>query len=184
MAQHRLSLEVPHIVNTCILPVYDTSIYSPEVPTTCPILAITPPGFWQATQLGNRAPQFIANLSACDLGIQLSNCDNYNNVLVDGLYIIRWSLSPNDIVFVEYNHLRIATVLTTYMKILCHLNLAACEPDKETQQKIVRLQFIRTLFDAAIAKVEVAHQPEAGMQIYNYARTQLNKLGRYYNCAC
>jgi ribosome biogenesis protein Tsr3 len=106
------------------------------------------------------------------------------NVLVDGLYIIRWSVSPNNIVFVEYNHLRIATFMVTYQKILCHLSVSDCEPNKETTEKIERLQFIKTLVDAAKAKVEVSHNPGKGLTIYNYARTLLNKMGKYYNCSC
>lgn len=184
MAKHTLSLNVNDLLNTCILRIEDTSVYDPNLPVTCPTLEITPPGFWKASVLLDRTPNFIANLTACDLGIQTSNCGNTANVLVDGLYIIRWSVAPNNIVFVEYNHLRISTILTTYQKVLCALDLMGCSPDIETQQKIQELQFIRTLIDAAKAKVEVCHNPQRGLEIYNYAHRLLNKLAKTYNCAC
>ena len=45
MANHVLSLEVPTVMNTCILSIFDTSVYSPLIPVTYPILNITVPGF-------------------------------------------------------------------------------------------------------------------------------------------
>jgi len=184
MAKQSLSLDIADFLNTCIIHIVDTSIYAPSLPITCPTLEITPPGFNLPIVITNRAPLFTANITACDLGIQQSNCDNYNNFLVDGIYIIRWSVSPNEVVFVEYNHLRIATIMTTYMNVLCKLDISNCAPDIEIEQKIREAQFIKTLIDAAKAKVEIAQNPQAGMAIYNYARQRLNKLAKFYNLSC
>jgi hypothetical protein len=184
MAKQRLSLEVPDILNKCIIRVVDTSIYDPIFPVECPKLEITPPGFWQPSVFTDLDPGFTLNATACDLGIQSTNCATTMNDLVDGIYIIRWSVSPNDIVFVEYNHLRITTILTKYQKLLCCLDIANCDPPVEVQKRIQELGFIRTLIDAAKAKVEFCHNPKQGMAIYNYACTRLERLACLCNCNC
>ena len=184
MAKHRLSLDVPDILNTCILRIADTSTYSPDVPYECPQLDITVPGFWKPSPILNLPQGFIVNLTACDLGIQTTNCSTFQNDLSDGIYIIRWSVSPNDKVFVEYNYLRITMALNKYNKLLCCLDVRGCDPAPLLEQQLEDAQFIRTLLDAAKAKVEFAHEPKHGMDIYLYAMQRLNRLACACNCVC
>ncbi len=128
MAHHILSLEVPTVLNTCILSVLDTSVYSTLMPVTCPTLNVTVPGFNFSTQL-TVVPGENTILTACDLQLQTQGCDGTTlSDIPDGVYVIKYSVSPNDIVFVEYNHLRISKALNIYNNILCKLDLAACEP--------------------------------------------------------
>jgi len=175
MANHVLSLEVPTVMNACILSVIDTSVYSSLVPVTCPTLNVTPPGFSWSTQI-ELTPGFSQILTACDLLMQLEQCGEVNADLPDGVYIIKYSVSPNDIVYVEYNHLRITKALIRYNKVLCDLDLAACEPSTAVKDKLAKLQKIRMYLDAAKAKVEFCHEPQKGMTLYNYAIKLLNKL--------
>lgn len=184
MAKHVLSLEVPDLLNLCIMRIQDTSTYATNVPFDCPKLQITAPGFWQSEIITDLEEGFTVNLTACDLGLQLNNCDNYQNNLSDGLYIIKHSVAPNDIVFVEYNHLRISAALNKYQKLLCCLDGLNCDPPIEIKNKIKEAQYIRTLFDAAKAKVEFCHKPKEGMAIYKYALARLEKLACGCNCVC
>lgn len=184
MAKQQLSLEVPDILNQCIIRVIDTSIYDPLFPIECPKLEITPPGFWQPSEFTSLTPGFTLNATACDLGIQNSNCGNTFNDLSDGIYIIRWSVSPNNIVFVEYNHLRVTNLLNKYEKVLCCLDISNCDPPIEVQKKIIEAGFIKTLIDTAKAKVEFCHKPKEGMTIYQYACTRLERLACSCNCSC
>jgi len=180
MAKHVLSLEIPDVLNSCIIRVIDTSVYDPTIPLECPKLEITSPGFWEASIVPDIEPGFIENITACALGIQTTNCTTTFNTLPDGVYIARYSVSPNDIVFVEYNHLRITSALKKYSNVLCCLDIRGCDPTAEIDKFIRELQFIRTLFDAAKAKVEYCHSPKHGMDIYLYALKRLNKL----SCLC
>lgn len=184
MAKQTLSLEVPEVLNDCILRVIDLSIYDPTIPLECQKLEITPPGFWQASVIENLNPGFTANITACQLGIQTTNCTNTLNALSDGLYIIRWSVSPNDKVFVEYNHLRITEALHKYSNLLCCLDIRGYDPTVEIDNHIKELGFIRTLLDAAKAKVEVCHNPKHGMEIYVYALKRLKRLSCLCSCGC
>ena len=94
----------------------------------------------------------------------------------DGIYIIRYSVSPNSKVYVEYNHLRVTRLLTTYYEVLCDLDVQACQPDSRLQDIYAEMSYIRTMIDAAVSNVEYCESPAQGMQIYNYAKTRLNKI--------
>ena len=175
MAHHILSLEVPTVFNTCIMSILDTSVYSSSIPVTCPTLNVTVPGFNYSTQL-TVVPGDNTILTACDLQLQSVGCGDTLNELPDGIYVIKYSVSPNDLVFVEYNHLRISKALNTYNNILCNLDLAACEPPATIKQKLEKLQMAKMYLDAAKAKVEFCHEPNHGMSLYNYAVKLMNKI--------
>jgi hypothetical protein len=175
MAHHILSLEVPTVFNTCILSILDTSVYSPSIPVTCPTLNVTVPGFNYSTQL-TVVPGDNTILTACDLQLQTAGCGDTLNILPDGVYVIKYSVSPNDQVFVEYNHLRISKALNIYNDILCNLDLAACDAPEKIKQKLEKLQMAKMYLDAAKAKVEFCHEPANGMSLYNYAVKLMKKI--------
>lgn len=184
MSQHVLSLEAPDTLNECILRLIDTSIYNPDQAPTCPRLLITLPGFTTPVSLDEAffSPGFTLNLTACDLQLQTVGCGTNYDDLPDGLYIIKYSVSPNDKVFVEYNHLRITKALEMIQCILCNLDLAACDPPETTKAKLHQLEFIEKYLDAAKAYVEYKHTPKKGMELYRYAIHLLNKLACGTNC--
>jgi hypothetical protein len=176
MAHHLLSLEVPTVMNTCIISVLDTSIYSPLMPVSCPTLNVTVPGFNYSTQL-TTVQGANTILTACDLQLQTQGCDGTTfSDLPDGIYVIKYSVSPNDTVFVIYNHLRITRALNIYNNILCKLDLAACEPPASIQKKLEILKMAKMYLDAAKAKVEFCHEPTHGMTLYNYALKIMRKI--------
>ena len=176
MANHVLSLEVPDVMNPCIIKLFDTSVYATSVPIVCPILTITVPGFVYSAEIAT-SENFNQTLTACDLGLQSTGCDtsNYAN-LPDGIYVIKYSVSPSEYVYVEYNHLRITQALNKYYKILCELDVSDCAPSSQVQSKLKELQKIKMYLEAAKAKVEVCHEPDKGMRIYKYAIKLLNKM--------
>lgn len=180
MARHVLNLEAPDTLNCTILRVEDTSIYTDSINIECPILEITLPGFKSPVQLGEAeiTHGFMLNLTACDLGVQTSGCGTDYDNLPDGIYIIKYSVSPNDSVYVEYNHLRVSKLLSNYKNILCELDLADCDPGKEKEDKLKQLRLINQYIDAAKAKVEICHEPKKGMELYTYAKKLLSK----FNC--
>jgi len=178
MAQHVLSLEAPDTMNKTILRIVDTSVYNSQIAVTCPLLQVTLPGFDRPVNFDDSLiqPGFILNLTACDLEIQTAGCGTTYNNLSDGIYIIKYSVSPNDQVYVEYNHLRMTTAMWKYYNILCELDLGACDPPEKVKDKLNRLRMIRMYLDAAKSQVEFCHQPEKGMQIFNYAVRLLDKM--------
>lgn len=178
MAQHVLSLDVLESMNPCQLGLMDTSIYNPDVEVKCPILEITLPGFNYPVQFGEDQIDlgFLRQFTACDLEVQTEGCGTQFNNLPDGIWIFRWSVSPNDQVYVEYNHLRITQALIRYEARLCELDIAACEPTSQQTKDMNALRMIRMYLDAAKAKVEVCHEPAKGMELYKYAVKLLDKF--------
>ena len=175
MANHVLSLEVPTVMNPCIMSIHDTSVYSEIVPITCETLNVTVPGFQYSNQF-DVAAGFTRIITACDLQLQGADCgETYANI-PDGIYIIKYSVSPNELVYVEYNHLRITQALVRYNKALCKLDLAACDPTVIVKDKLERLRMIKSYLDAAKAKVEYCLEPQKGMTLYNYALRLLDKF--------
>jgi len=179
MPQHILSLEVLDTLNPCQLRIMDTSIYNEDAPAKCQLLQITYPGFNASVEFGEDVLPLGFNeiFTACSLELQIDGCGTTFNDLSDGIYILKWSVSPNEEVYVEYNHLRITNALIMYQGALCALDeLGACAPDAELSKKMKELTQIRFYLDAAKAKVEVCHEPLKGMELYNYALKLLGKF--------
>jgi hypothetical protein len=176
--QHVLSLDIPDTMNACILRIVDTSVYLTTPAPQCPRLEITLPGFNTPTVFDETfiSPMFMVNLTGCDLEIQTTGCGTDYCDLPDGIYIIKYSLSPHDYVYVEYNHLRITAALTMVQEILCELDLGACEPATDVKDKLELLTMINRYLDAAKAMVEYCHQPDKGMELYRYALKLLNRM--------
>jgi hypothetical protein len=178
MAKHILSLAVIETMNCDILRIDDTSVYSEIVPIECPILNVTTPGANYSIELGQNKIEagFRVNLTACALELQSQECNTNLKALPDGIYILKYSISPNDQVWVEYNYLRTCKLYNRYNKILCDLDLSDCEPDSETEKKLTLLKKIDMYIKAAKAKVEICHEPAKGMQLYTYAKKLLDNF--------
>ena len=176
-SKHELSLDIQQSNNCSLFRVADTSIYSPDLEVTCPILQILPPGFNEPVSISVTA-EFNILVTACVLGIQKSNCGTEAVTLPDGVYDIRYSVSPNDKVFVQYHYLRNCQVLNAYYLELCKLELAACEPEADVKDQLEELRLIKSYLDAAKAKVEHCNDIMQGMQLFIYAKNRLEKFGR------
>lgn len=174
--QHKLSLEVPNILNNCIMRIVDTSIYTELIPVKCTQLLITIPGFSSSYFVENIFKDFSLNLTACDLSIQKINCGKDYNDLPDGVYAIKYSVSPNDIVYVEYNHLRITKALNKLQKIYCSLDLENCESTPEKKKKISDARLINDFLMAAKANVETCRQASKGLELYKEAMRMIDKI--------
>ena len=203
--KHILSLEVPTVANCEIFRVKDTSQYTDSLYVDCGELLITPPGFNQGNLIKVQ-PGFDLAINSCSLGVQTSGCNGTslsgqlttstdacgNTVtttavnalsgsssraaIADGIYIIRYSVAPNDRTYVEYNHLRITGIMKSYYKKLCEIDVTPCEPSTTQQDRYREMNLIKLMIDAAKAKVEYCHSPTEGMQLYNFAKKKLKKI--------
>jgi hypothetical protein len=174
-SKHQLSLEVPDTNNTSVLRVFDTSLYSNDLPVDCGVLQITAPGYNLPVAI-DVLPNFNLVLNGCTLGIQTQDCGSVSATIPDGLYRIRYSVSPNSNVYVEYDHLRVTQTNNLYFKELCKLELAACEPDADVKASLEELSLIKSFIDGAKVKVEYCHDSEAGMGMLLYAQKRLLKI--------
>ena len=174
-SKHILSLEIPTVSNCGLLCIKDTSQYSKELAVDCEELLITLPGY-SVPVLIKVDKEFDMCLTACTLALQTLKCGTVQDNIPDGIYIIKYSVSPNSKVYVEYNHLRVTKLLTTYYEVLCELDVQSCQPSSDKESLLAELSYIRTLIDAAVSNVEYCQSAAQGMQLYNYAKTRLNKI--------
>lgn len=173
--KHQLSLEVPDTNNCSVFRIFDTSIYDEHVPVTCGTLEITSPGYNQPVSI-EVLPLFNLVLNGCTLGIQKQGCGTVSERLPDGIYTIRYSVSPNDKVYVEYYYLRTCMTNNKYFNELCKLELAACEPQAEVKEQLQELRLIKSFIDAAKAKIEQCNDLQEGMELFLYAQKRLQKI--------
>nr|QPI16340.1 MAG: hypothetical protein NIOZUU157_00230 [Virus NIOZ-UU157] len=174
-SKHILSLGIPESANCSVLSIIDTSVYSSSVPVECEELLITPPGFAHPTLI-EVTQGFNLPVTGCAIGLQTTSCNTTINTMPDGIYIIKYSVSPNDKVYVEYNHLRVTELLSTYYRKLCELDITPCGPSSERKNTLNEMYYIRTLIDAAKAKVEFCQSPNEGMELYEFAKKKLKKI--------
>tara|TARA_R100000322_G_C5370806_1_gene173436 strand:- start:48 stop:632 length:585 start_codon:yes stop_codon:yes gene_type:complete len=179
-AKHILSLEVLNVSNTKYLSIKDTSKYAKGLGTDCPELLITPPAATgtttKKTSIIEVQPGFDLNITACCLNLQQMSCNEIRTDIPDGVYVIKYQLSPHDKTYVEYNFLRTTGLMKLYYEKLCKLDMAACEPDSSRKKLYQELNIIRMLIDGAKSKVEYCSQPDAGMELFNYAKKKLERI--------
>lgn len=177
MSKHFLALDIPDTYNPKILSIRDESEYSSEIPVNCGNLEIFVPGFNNASVI-DVSVTWTPNISACALGIQTVDCGEIQADLPDGVYVIRYSVSPNDKVYVEYNHLRITGVLNMYYNALGNVALGTCNPEQEIMDQLRELDLIKSFIDTAKIRVEDQHRPDEGITMLVYAKSRLDKLLR------
>lgn len=176
MAKHLLSLFIPDITNEGILLIEDTSVYTDMLPVSCPNLQILPPGYIQPLSIDVTAGFRIA-FNACTLGmLPMTGCSDSCPNLPDGIYDIRYSVSPNDTVFVSYKYFRTTAAINRYQKALCDLNLKCCLPDQETEYLLSQLAIIHSYLVSAKVTCEDQHSFDTAMSQYRYAITLLDKM--------
>lgn len=172
--RHTLALDIPDTACDTILRIWDASVYGEGLDVDCPRLDIWLPGFVIPKYFTELAPDFVLTLDAKDLGLQHPQAETPLS-LPDGLYKVRYSVSPNELVFVEYYHLRTTNIMNLYYQEICKLQLEACEPDAEQHQKLHDLRYIKMYIDAAKAKAEYCHAPEQAVDMLAYAEKLLRK---------
>jgi len=122
-------------------------------------------------------PVFMLVRSACSIGMLSSS--NYSEscpLLPDGLYHIRYSVSPNELVFVEYDVLRTTCAINRLNTVLCNSNIKCCLPDQETQYIIDECNLIRNFILTAKLLVENQHKVADGISMFRYAVSLITKM--------
>jgi len=166
---------------TNILRIEDLSIYDELMPYLNPTVQVLAPGFtdavlFNATTTPTVVKGFALNLTACNLGLQSSDCGIEFNDVPDGVYTVKYSISPNSQLFVEFNHLRTTALKVELKKQLSKLQLGACLPSAEVTAKFELLKRVSMYLDAAKAMAEYKLDQDKAMVLYNYAKKILDKF--------
>lgn len=182
ITKHILALEVPDMSCPDVMRIFDASIYADGIPVDCERLEILVPGFAAPSVFTyeDELPLVALNqgfdrtFSAVDLCIQAGGTSTISR-LPDGIYVIQYSVSPNEERYVKYYFLRVTILLNLYYKELCKLQLAECEPTREVKQKLNDLRYIKSLIDAAKAKADTCNATQQAIDMYHYAHKLLKK---------
>lgn len=180
MTRHILSLEVPDVANNEILTINDTSTYAGDLPVKCSVLQITAPGFVLPVTI-EALPNFKKDITACNLGLQTADCGDIRYPLPDGIYVIRFTTTPYDKVWVEYNHFRLTNLMRKLYEKRAALNIPSCDPDSDTRNSLLELSLIESYMQAAKAKAEWGAKPQEAIRLYQYAE---KKLKQYSSNRC
>ncbi len=176
--QHKLGIEVLETANERLLRLVDMSVYNSILGVTCPRLLITAPGYQFSASIGvERLVQgFNLTLTACDLEIQTRKCDIEFSDIPDGIYAIQYSISPNEYTAVNIQHLRLTKAYNRLRKAYCALDLGACIPERDKEDKLKQLTLVDSYFQAAKAKVEICGEASKGMTLYKYGLKLLDRI--------
>jgi hypothetical protein len=164
--------EIP--TNDCrILTFCDSSYYNPEIETENAILEITPPGF-KYSIFFELKPKFTIVLNSSNLKIVPAKAATQLACLPDGIYKIRYSINPNDKVYVEYNFLRNTLQMQAFHKSVSELFNKRCKLNKKRfEERRGELTWIKELIDAAKYKAEECGEAQAAIDMYNEANRLL-----------
>lgn len=172
-----LSLQFYEDYNCNTLTIIDRSIYNSDVTVGCERLLVTLPGFKHPITIEGITKNFNIAFNAQDFKlVNYETCNCNMMALVDGLYIVNYSICPNDQVYVEYNYLRQTNTYKKFYKKLCALQLQGCEASEKTDELIKKMQKIETYLQAAKAYVEECQAPKKGLELQNYANSLLDKI--------
>lgn len=179
MSRHILSVDVIPTNNPQILHLFDTSSYVDALGISCGRLEITLPGFRYA-RLIEPVKNFNISINAIALEIVDVQCNLLPNLL-DGVYHIKYSISPNDFVFTEFDYLRTTSFEIDIFKARCALDMTATTATEDTKQKLQQLRSIEDYLKASIASVNICGEdPTKGMTLFLYAK----KLLERYTATC
>mgnify|MGYP003619271391 FL=1 len=131
------------------LGVVDTSWYNPDITVETPTIEILPPGYTVAA-----SPFFMIKAlnvyNSNGLGITRASCEEDLVDLPDGLWKIKYSICPNDKLFIEKFFLKTDKIQCKYDQAFLSLDLANLSTEKE-KRKRQDLEEIEIFLQGAIA---------------------------------
>lgn len=157
----------------------DDSEYNTKITVSSPTLEITPPGFSYPTVF-TVEPYFNMVFNASILNILKVKSYKLLADLPDGIYGIKYSITPSAELFVEYDYFRTVKLREKFSRIACGLL------DKKRDYTVNEFEDIKKeilwidqLIDASKYKTEICGEPEKGISLYNEASFLLDK---YIHC--
>lgn len=168
-----LLLDFPDTGDVRTLRVNDSSFYNPNITVECGLLQVTAPGYIESINFDvDKAFSIVLNSS----NLRLAKVKIYRDLtaLPDGIYTFKYSINPNERLWVEYDTLRVNNILQTYYSKLCAVKILPSPNSKEIKAKLKELREIKSFIDVAVAEVGVCGNRNRGMELYKYAQELLN----------
>lgn len=150
-----MSLSTPNL-NITLVPTYssksvgiaDISQYPTGYYITNPTIEFTIPGFKKVALPFTTSSINVYNGN--NLGVCNVTDINYLSPLPDGIYTVRFSISPNNTTYVEKNFMRTEIIECKYSKAFLKLDITQCDNEIKKYKKD-KLNKIRLFIDGSIA---------------------------------
>lgn len=176
----QLTLDIPDTFNVATLRINDSSWYNESLTVECGLLEVTPPGYSKAVNF-NVDKAFSIVLNSSNLKLAKAKVFRDLKALPDGVYKIKYSIKPNEALWIQYDYMRVNTLLKDYYTQLCQAKLQPYPSDRKVKDELKRLAEIRTYIDAAKVEVEECGNRKRGIELYNYAK-ELITSGVCFTC--
>lgn len=176
MSQHILLLDVPTTTNPKTFRVIDNSVYISGIQANNCFIQILTPGSTTVKQF-SVLPGFnlLLNASSLRLCVVKKASDLIN--LPEGLYIIKYSVNPNSLLFVEYSYLHNASQYQQYISLVCELySKKSLIPFKEFSAKRNELWKISKMIKDAKALVEDCNKVKEGLNLFKECTELINSF--------
>lgn len=170
---HDLYLDIQDTLNVNTIRVLDDSIYFQDAPFENAIIEITPPTYTCPTlalrvQKGFNIIFNSSNLRIVPVGATRSP-------LPDGKYVIKYSVSPNQSVFVEYIYFRNLRQIDSYKSILSDLYTNRSKiPPKKFKELRMELFLLKQFIDSERAMAEENFMIDEALAVYKECDNQID----------
>lgn len=165
MAEPRLNLLFPDTHDSKYLLIADVSSYPSPFTISSPTIEITPPGF-PVVVLPFTAQGFTV-YDSMPLEITCSDLDCEKIALPDGIWHVKYSITPAYRYFVNKSFLRINHLMEKFDRVYLKLEFMQCDMAIKSEDKKV-LDTINTYINGAISAANNCLDTLA-MQLYNKA---------------
>jgi len=166
------------VLDITLIPTYSTKTIGFADITPFPIgynvsnsnIEITAPGFRKvsANFVAKSVNVYNANnINICAAGEPLSP-------LPDGIWTVKYSIAPNNLLFVEKSFIRTEVIECKYAKAFLKLDLSECDNEIKKSRKQI-LKKIRLFIDGAVASANDCDL-EGAMKLYNKANEMLDRF--------
>lgn len=160
------------------LGVVDTSWYNPDISIETPTIEILLPGYTLAV-----SPYFLPKslniFNSNTLGLTKASCEEELVDLPDGLWKIKYSICPNNILFVEKFFLKTDKIQCKYDKAFLSLDFSNISGNQE-KKKREDLAEIEVFISGAIAAANNQNS-KLSSDLYKKANSLLSK---FEQCTC
>ena len=153
----------------------DISEYNPNGPVSCGTIRVIAPGY--SPKYYDVVAGFVLNINASNLGIQKTSVYDSLNELADGVYNIRYSINPNDKLFVEYVFFNTYKLNKLYIEKVCDFMNTKCDMDiSEKTDRVNKLWEISNNIDLCKIAAEDCRNIADAELIYNNTLDLIKKL--------
>lgn len=153
----------------------DTSIYNPRIIIQDPLIEITTPGF-KIPSRPRVEPKSLNIFNSNNLGLTKASCEENMIILPDGLYKIRYSICPNDKLYIEKYFLKTSRIESRVNQAF--LNLDYNNPGIEDLKNIEEIDLY---INGAIAAAN-NQDSKLSSDLYKKASQLLNSFLKKCNC--